>query len=489
MSDSVANMNEDNTPLQEMKKRFRRSLSAGLIALTILFVFTAEAVVLVPSISQYRVNWLNMRVESAYLVGLALDSPKGEMITPAEAEDLLATAGVQGVAVDREGARYLILAQTIDPTTSRVRHFVDLRDGMTTDFFSAPWEALFSKGDDLMRIYGRPRYAQQVDVDLIVSEAALRRDLWVYTRNVFFLSLAISTITALLVYTTLNRMIVAPVKRLTHNMMAFEAHPEDPANIISPQPREDEIGAAERGLEAMQHSIQSLLAERRQLAALGAGISKISHDLRNILASAQLMSDRLAKSDDPRVRKLSPRLIASLDRAIALSRDTLSYARMDASALNVTKIELAALIDEVFEDTASMHIEFENKVARDLLIEADSGQLYRALFNIVRNAVDALSSEAEPSNDTVSSLGKVAISASVESNACIIEITDNGPGIPEQAQAHLFEPFKGSLKPGGSGLGIAIAHEIVRAHHGALELASTGPEGTVFRMTLPVSQS
>src|SRR5690606_33606202 len=117
-----------------------------------------------------------------------------------------------------------------------------------------------------------------------------------------------SSLGAALIYFLLTRMIVRPVRRLTENMAAFQANPDDVANIIKPGSREDEIGMAEQSLATLERRLHELLTQRTRLAALGAGVSKISHDLRNILASAQLMSDRLAKSDDPRVRKLSPQI-------------------------------------------------------------------------------------------------------------------------------------------------------------------------------------
>jgi signal transduction histidine kinase len=239
----------------------------------------------------------------------------------------------------------------------------------------------------------------------------------------------------------------------------------------------------------MERRLTTLLRERQRLAALGAGISKISHDLRNILASAQLMSDRLASSEDPRVRKLSPRLISSLDRAIALSRDTLSYARMEPTALKKERVLLRPLVDDIFDDAASMQVSLVNDVGDDVAINADPTQLYRALFNLVRNAVDAQT--REDADEVETPTGEVRIdtrtdkSAETGASRLAIIIADKGPGLPQKAIDHLFEPFKGSFKPGGSGLGAAIAYEIARAHGGDLRLVRNGAEGAAFELTLP----
>ena len=466
--------------------RVQRSLSAKLIILTIIFVLIAELIVLIPSVSERRVGWLSDRVDSAYLVGLALASPD-QMIDRETAEKLFATANILGVTIDSDGARMPVMTTRLTASQARVTRFVNLDRDMPQRQVASAWMSMFSTGDHSIRVVGRPQNASGVEVDMFVSQAALRRDLQQFALNVFLLSILISSLTAALVYAALNAMIVRPVKRITHNMMAFERNPDDEGAILVPTLRADEIGVAERSLASLERRTQSLLAERRRLAALGAGISKISHDLRNILASAQLMSDRLAKSEDPRVRKLSPRLIAALDRAIALSRDTLSYARMDPAALRLEPVDLRALIDDVFDDCVIEGVALLNEAAEGLVAQADPTQLYRALFNLVRNAVEALAPAGEDGAPAAKA-GAAVIARTLEAPGGIaIEIIDNGPGLPQAAIDSLFEPFKGSLKPGGSGLGVAIALEIARAHRGGLTLVKSDASGASFRLTLPHS--
>ena len=464
--------------------QFRRSLSSKLLALTILFVFLAEIVVLIPSVSTQRVRWLNARLEAAYLVGLAIDAPGGEMIEPKTAAQLFATAGILGVSLDRDGARMLIMTPRLTADQTRIMRFVNLNYDMPQQHVLDAWMTMLSRGDHSIRVVGKPKYAAGGDVDMFISQAALRQDLLVFARNVLLLSLVISTLTATAVFWSLNRMIVRPVRRLTRNMMAFEQNPEDASALLNPGARLDEIGVAERGLASLERRTQTLLHERRRLAALGAGISKISHDLRNILASAQLMSDRLAKSDDPRVRKLSPRLIASLDRAIALSRDTLIYARMEASVLKIETADLQKLVGDVLDDSAAMAIDMRNEVPSSINVRADPTQLYRALFNLVRNAVEALT-PAEGATGSFAAAPLVIVRAARSGKEVAIDIEDNGPGIPAAMLGRVFEPFQGSSKPGGSGLGVAIAAEIAHAHGGSLTIAKSDSAGVVFRLALP----
>lgn len=460
-------------------------MSAKLFALTVCFVLLAEAVVLVPSISKQRITWLNARIESAYLVSVALESPEAEMIDSGTAEQLFATADIASVTVNRNDARFRIYAPEFEATEKRIVSFIDLTNHNPVLMIAETWSSLFASGDNLISVHGTPPGAQEEMVELLVSQSALRQSLIDYAWNIFLLSLFISTLTAIFIYQTLNRLIVTPVKKLTSNMAAFEQNPEGHMSLVRLGHRGDEIAEAEKGLIALETRIQSLLAERKRLAALGSGISKISHDLRNILASAQLMSDRLAKSDDPRVRRLSPRLISSLDRAISLSNDTVSYGKMSPAALKKVPVNIAELIDEIFEDRMSRHVVFENEIDKTISVSADRTQLYRSLFNLVGNAVDALSPPA-PEDDPDGKDRLIAASSSVIDNVIHIDIRDNGNGLPEKSKEHLFEPFKGSQKPGGSGLGLAIAHEVMRAHGGDLILFKSDETGATFRLSLPL---
>ncbi len=460
-----------------------RSLTTRLLFLTVLFVLLAEVVVMIPSVSKRRVDWLNARIETAYLVSVALEGPRGRMITEDDAKMLFETAGIRGVTSKRGDVRVLILAPEIDPHGSQKILRVDMSNMMPTSLIANAWGAIFSDGESLIQVTARPMEASEEILDIVVSQADLRADLRIYARNILFLSLIISTMTAALLFYAFNRMIVHPVQRLTRNMAAFESDPDRATLIHVPSERNDEIGAAERSLAMMQQRINELLGERRRLAALGAGISKISHDLRNILASAQLMSDRLAKSEDPAVRKLSPRLISALDRAIALSRDTLSFGGMEASKLDRAPFVLRDLIDEVLEDTASTYIAGRNEIPGELTINADRAQLYRCLFNLARNAVEAIAPPEQHVTDAA--IGAVSFRTAVNDGDVAIHVADSGPGIADHARADLFEPFKGSQKPGGSGLGLAIAAEIARAHGGDLTLAKSDAEGTEFEISLP----
>jgi hypothetical protein len=270
---------------------------------------------------------------------------------------------------------------------------------------------------------------------------------------------------------------------MTANMVAFRADPENPARVIMASDRSDEVGIAERELAAMQRDLATLLAQKNHLAALGLAVSKINHDLRNLLSSAQLFSERLARISDPHVQRFAPQLMRALERAIAFCQSTLSYGRVQEPPPDRRKVPLEPLVEHLREtlglDSGSP-IRWISAVERGLMVDADPDQLFRILLNLVRNAVQALESAGakDPGRD------QVRITGRREGAVVVIEVSDTGPGLPERARAHLFEAFQGSTRTGSAGLGLAIAAELVRAHGGEIRLVE-GTIGATFRLTLP----
>jgi signal transduction histidine kinase len=301
--------------------------------------------------------------------------------------------------------------------------------------------------------------------------------------NILLLSLAISCITAMLVFLALHYLFVRPMWRITRNMVAFRADPENPSRVIAQSGRRDEIGTAEEELGAMQQELASMLQQQSRLAALGLAVSKINHDLRNLLASAQLFSDQLSTSPDPKVQRFAPKLMRALERAIAFCQSTLSYGGAQEPPPERRTIQVEPLIEEVHEALGlglDVPIRWIVAVERGLTMEADHDQLFRVLVNVARNAVQALEARGarDPARD------QIRITGRCEGSVVVIEVSDTGPGVPEKARAHLFQAFQGSTRAGGTGLGLAIAAELVRAHGGEIRLVP-GTIGATFSITIP----
>ena len=320
-------------------------------------------------------------------------------------------------------------------------------------------------------------------LEIVLNEGPLCKAMWTFSVNILLLSLAISGITAMLVFFALHYLLVRPMRRITNNMIAFRADPENPMRIIYESGRRDEIGTAEEELASMQRELTTMLHQQSRLAALGLAVSKINHDLRNLLASAQLFSDQLSTSPDPKVQRFAPKLMRALERAIAFCQSTLSYGGAQEPPPERKTIEVEPLIEEVHESLGlglDVPIRWIVAVERGLTMEADHDQLFRVLVNITRNAVQALEARGarDPARD------QIRITGRREGSVVVIEVSDTGPGVPEKAQAHMFQAFQGGARAGGTGLGLAIAAELVRAHGGEIRLVP-GTIGATFSITIP----
>jgi signal transduction histidine kinase len=376
------------------------------------------------------------------------------------------------------GQQRRLLAVTDMPPA--VDHEIDMRNISWARATIDAFDTLLSTKNDVMRVVGPAPMGGEF-IEIIVDEVPLRKAMLGFSVNILLLSLLISGITAALVFLALHYMFVRPLRRMTDNMMAFHGQPENPASIIVPSARQDEIGMAERELAAMQRDLASMLQQKSRLAALGLAVSKINHDLRNLLTTAQLFSDRLSSLPDPRVQRFAPKLMRALERAIAFCESTLSYGRAQETPPDRRMIALGPLVEEVREtlglgpDTA---VRWVDGVERGLMVDADPDQLFRVLLNLARNAVQALESRA------AGDASQVRVTGRREGAVVVIEVSDTGPGIAAGARAHLFEAFQGSTRTGGTGLGLAIAAELTRAHGGDIRLVE-GTIGATFRVTIP----
>ncbi len=457
----------------------RFGLSGKLLLLTIPLILIVEILIYVPSIANFRVNRLNDRLAAANTAALVLDAAPSGMVPDALARQILASIGARAVAI-KSGQQRRLLAAADMP--KKIDHDVDMREiGVGSAIFDA-FRVMLDSGDEVMRILG-PAPGSGQFIEVVVDEKPLRDAMFRFSRNVLLLSLVMTSITAGLIYYALHHLFVRPMRRVTANLVAFHENPESTARIIEPSKRTDEIGVAERELSDMQRDLVSMLHQKSHLAALGLAVSKINHDLRNLLASSQLLSDQLASVPDPRVQRFAPKLMRSLERAIAFCQSTLSYGKAQEAAPDRRMVLIEPVINEVRESAglaSDTSIEWINAIERGLTVDADPDQLFRVLLNLVRNAAQAL--ESEKSGAGVAR--QIRVTGRREGAVTILEISDTGPGIPEKAKAHLFEAFQGSSRDGGTGLGLAIAAELVRAHGGELSLVE-GTLGATFRIMIP----
>jgi signal transduction histidine kinase len=358
----------------------------------------------------------------------------------------------------------------------------DMRDVTWWQAIAGAYHGLTDPRDAVLRIVGTaPRDGEYVEI--LIQNAPLQRAMLRFSTNVLIVSLIISASTLTLVYLALHFLFVRPMRRITRSIMAFRADPENPSRTIRVSKRNDEIGVTERELASMQSNLTSMLHQRARLAALGLAVSKINHDLRNMLASAQLVSDQLTTVRDPRVQRFAPKLLRALERAIDFCQSTLSYGRAQEAPPDRKLVALEPLVDDVRENLGLLgqdNIGWIVSIERGIELDADHEQIFRVLLNLARNAVQAL--EARAPNDALRD--QVRITGRREGGVVVIEIADTGPGFSPRAREHLFEAFSGSTRPGGTGLGLAIAAELIRAHGGEIRLVE-GTIGATFRLTIP----
>lgn len=213
----------------------------------------------------------------------------------------------------------------------------------------------------------------------------------------------------------------------------------------------------------------------RRMADVGQSVRRVVHDLRNALATAQILSDRLAEHEDTAVRASSAVITRSLERAVELCRQTIEAGTAVEKRPQCSHFFLGDVVAEVAA-TATAPVAGEARIEydfdADVVVFADFEQLYRILLNLVRNAAKV-------------GARIIDISGHEDGARLAIMVRDDGPGLPEHVQRALTERQSQTLCA-KSGLGLIIASELAENHGGRLLLHATGPGGTAFVIELPI---
>jgi signal transduction histidine kinase len=458
-------------------------LSHKLIATIIGVILLVEIIIYLPSLASFRVTWLQDRLQVGVVAARVLDAVPDVMALPQNLTDrLLASAGANAIVYRREGQSQLI--ERTDPVMPDRAVTADLRQTDLATQIGGALDTLFAGPGRTLRIVGEGDTDDAL-IEILMPEAPLRRDMIDYSRGIILVSLGIAAVTAFALYMLVSTLFIDPILRVTNNMLSFRKAPENGSLILSPSTRRDEIGILERELSSMEQDLFSMLRQRRHLADLGLAVAKINHDLRNTLTSAQLLSDQVATLDDPKVQRLAPRLVTTLDKAIGFAQSVLDFGREATAPPKYAPIMLHELVEDAALDARAAGnpmIVFDNLVSEELELEADPSQLSRVLVNLMKNAREALEANSREGVEN-----RISVQAETEGNVVILSIADNGPGLPPRARENLFVAFEGSARSGGTGLGLAIAREITEAHGGTLLLGES-EEGTRFDITLPLTR-
>jgi two-component system NtrC family sensor kinase len=267
------------------------------------------------------------------------------------------------------------------------------------------------------------------------------------------------------------------------------------------QSRIDETGPIEvadlaREFNSMARAIDERereLVRSERLIAVGKMSAVITHEVRNPLSSiglntellTELIDEGLGDRDDhaaSEARALCRAITTEVDRLADITEEYLQFARLPKPKLQVERINPIAhnLIEFEREQMALRGVELVADLAEDVpSVRVDDAQMRQALLNLLRNAADAVEDVGG---------GRVVVRTrhlDGEDERVEISVSDTGPGISEDVVPKLFEPFF-STKQGGTGLGLALTHQIIREHGGALHVHSTPGEGATFVIALPV---
>ncbi len=457
-------------------------LSSRLLLLVAVFTLIAEVMILFPSLAAYQERWLLERERAAEVATLAVEAAPDPLARDSDrfAKRLVAGAGVSNVAFKTDVLHLLVRGAPMATPPD----LVDLTGARGASWLIEPWRTLFGSPDRMIRVRVKPRFRTGAFIEIVLASQPLKEDLLGVLIQTLIVSLLISLTAGGAVFLALTAFIVRPMVKLTLSIERFRADPDNPTVAPVITGRRDEIGRIEEELGRMQEEVRQALRSRARLAALGEAVAKISHDLRNMLTSAQLASERLATSGDPKVAKALPRLERALDRALGLAQNVLSYGRSEEPAPAVRRVLLRPAVEAAAEDAGLVEdgVKLDMDVGVRFQVETDADHLHRILLNLMRNAREAIETDPDRKPGTK---GWVKVSARKVEGQAVLTVSDNGPGMPDRALRHLFQPFAGSSRRGGAGLGLAIARELAQANGGDVELTDTGPKGTAFEVRLP----
>ncbi len=452
------------------------TLSGRFLILTVIFVMLAEILIFVPSIARYREDYLLLRLERAQIASLALLAD--DMIDVELEQELLKNAGVYNVVLRRDEMRQLILSSPIPEPISAT---YDMRSATASVLIKDAMMQLLETKNRVVRVIGAPVQDAGLLIEVTMDTEELRMSMIDYGVRILALSAVISVVTAFLLFLAVRAILVRPIKGVVGYMQTYAAAPEDARSLIKPQAGVTELREAEEALLALQTELTASLKQRERLAQLGGAVAKVSHDLRNILTSAQLFTDRIESSEDPLVRRLAPKLVNSITRAVHLCESTLAFGKAEEPAPTLTRFALSETVGDVIASerlaVEDYDVSFGEDIPAGMMVRADPEQMFRVVSNLVRNARQAIVASGQP--------GEIAVSATENDDSWLITVKDTGPGLPPKAQEHLYQPFQGGIRKGGSGLGLAISSELVRGHGGMLTLSETGAAGTTFEICLP----
>jgi two-component system, OmpR family, sensor kinase len=278
--------------------------------------------------------------------------------------------------------------------------------------------------------------------------------------------------------------LTASAKEITETRDTSRHMPEPPV--------EDEVGELAETLEQMLRSLDAARSEREQaLQQQREFVADASHELRtpltSVLANLELLQASLGGADQAEDREVVDSALRSSRRMSRLVSDLLLLARADAGRLAAHhRVDLAEIAGDAAAEAAPLmgerHFELDNE--RPLRVEGSSDELHRMVLNLLDNA-----SRHTPGGATIS------LRLSQQGNYAVIEVADDGPGIPAALRTQIFDRFVRGEGPSdtargtGTGLGLAIVSAVANSHNGSVEVTDSPSGGALFSARIPIAQT
>lgn len=295
--------------------------------------------------------------------------------------------------------------------------------------------------------------------------------------NVLILLFSLLAIAAAFIISNLS---VHDIKKLNRRIKELDDGDLDDLKVKS---RYTELSSLIDSFNTLIDKMQVVEASRQEF------VSNVSHELKTPITSMKVLADSLLMQEEVPVemyREFMSDMVAEIDRENKIINDLLTLVKMDkkAVALNVEPVNINALLELLLKRikpiAAKRNIEVVFESFREVIGEVDEVKLSLALSNLIENAV-------KYNNEG----GNVHVSLNADYKFFYVKIQDNGVGIPEECQSHVFERFyrvdkARSRETGGTGLGLAITRNAVLMHKGAIKLYSEPGEGTTFTVRIPL---
>ena len=445
------------------------NISVKLVALVISFLVLAEILILIPTLPRFHASEIESRMrELAFMAELRLIEDKGNY----NATPIPPGCGV-GVRTPDGMHVWFGSDETIDQAKNITPQVWD--DGFFHQMGLAA-KSIFTTNNDpviyrvntnsLMQAGVHTQLKRHQDIDLIMPADILSRLIRIQLLKGLGLTLFLSLLIGIPVVRYANGSIIMPIERLINDMTAFAKDPYEPRGGMIYSQDDGIISDAQKALDELQRSTRQELIQRDKLASIGEAVAKVNHDMRNVLASAMLVSDSLEQSDDPKIKRSSRVVRRAIERGAQLCTQMLTFIKTPEN-IRPEKSKITSLIEECSEEIG---IAIQYSGPDELVVDSD--YFFRLIHNIVNNAQKA---GADQVNIEIWKAGSYAV----------MDISDNGPGIAAEMKDLLFKPFAGSSR-GSTGLGLCISRDIAIAHGGDLRLTRSNENGSEFRLRLPV---